>query len=56
MTYSFKQLTENDVQLLKQLLAVFAKAFDEPDTYQGNIPSQDYLQALLYKEHFFRPV
>jgi aminoglycoside 3-N-acetyltransferase I len=52
MTYSFRRLTANDVPLLKQLLSVFGETFNEPDTYQGNIPRDSYLGNLLCKEHF----
>ena len=52
MTYYYKKLTNSDVVLLKQLLSVFGQAFDEPDTYQGKVPSDKYLEALLSKEHF----
>ncbi len=52
MTYFYKQLTSSDVSLLKELLGVFGEAFDEPDTYQGNIPSDAYLESLLGNECF----
>ncbi len=52
MDYRYKQLTSSDVRLLKELLAVFAEAFNEPDTYQSNIPSDTYLKHLLEKENF----
>ncbi len=45
---------ENDIsykraglQELKSLLAVFAEAFDEPETYQGAVPRDEYLNSLL---------
>lgn len=52
MTYAFKRLSEDDVRALKELLAVFGRAFDEVETYQGAIPSDDYLLGLLQKPHF----
>jgi len=52
MTYYYKKLTSSDVVLLKQLLSVFGQAFNEQDTYQGKVPSDKYLEALLSKEHF----
>ena len=52
MTYYYKKLTSSDEVLLKQLLSVFGQAFNEPDTYQGKVPSDKYLEALLSKEHF----
>ena len=36
-----------DIFQLKDLLKVFGEAFDEIETYQGNVPSDDYLQSLI---------
>jgi aminoglycoside 3-N-acetyltransferase I len=52
MTYYYKKLISSDAKLLKQLLAVFGEAFSEPDIYQGNTPSDKYLEVLLSKAHF----
>ena len=52
MTISFRLLAGPDRLLLKELLRVFADAFADPQTYQGAIPSDAYLQALLEKDHF----
>ncbi len=52
MTYSYWQLTDSDVPLLKELLKVFGEAFGEQGTYRGNIPSDAYLESLLKNEHF----
>jgi len=52
MTYYYKKLKSSDVVLLKQLLSIFGQAFNEVDTYQGKIPRDIYLEALLSKEHF----
>ena len=49
MTYYYKKLTSSDVVLLKQLLSVFGQAFNELDTYQGNVPGNKYLEDLLSK-------
>lgn len=50
--YSYKQLDRRDVPLLKALLKVFGQAFNDLETYQGAMPSDDYLRALLDKKHF----
>jgi aminoglycoside 3-N-acetyltransferase I len=50
--YSFTQLTASDVTLLKDLLRVFGEAFGDVDSYQGAVPSDDYLRALLAMPHF----
>ncbi len=52
MSYSYSQLSGADVLLLKELLKVFGDAFQEPETYQGAIPSPGYLQALLGQRQF----
>ena len=52
MNYSYKLLDSNDVNIFKKLLAVFGEAFEEPKTYNANIPSDEYLQSLFAKDHF----
>ena len=52
MTYYYRHLTSFDVLLLKELLSVFGEAFAEPETYQGKVPGDAYLESLLGKEHF----
>jgi aminoglycoside 3-N-acetyltransferase I len=52
MAYTFHQIAPADLPLLKSLLAVFGDAFQEPETYQGAVPSDAYLTALLAKSHF----
>ncbi len=55
-SYVYRQLARTDVPLLKDLLAVLGEAFGETDTYQGAIPSDDYLSRLLGKPHFIAVV
>ncbi|MBX4198266.1 AAC(3)-I family aminoglycoside N-acetyltransferase [Candidatus Parcubacteria bacterium] len=52
MNYTYKQLSSSDVSQLKELLNVFGKAFEDIDTYQKAIPSDEYIQSLLSKKHF----
>lgn len=54
--YACRQLTHADAPLLKDLLRVFGEAFDEVDTYQRSVPSDDYLTRLLGKQHFIAVV
>jgi aminoglycoside 3-N-acetyltransferase I len=54
--YAYRQLTSADVALLKDLLRVFAEAFEEVDAYQHRVPSDEYLARLLDKEHFIAVV
>jgi aminoglycoside 3-N-acetyltransferase I len=48
----FRQLTAADIGLLKDLLRVFGDAFEDVETYQGAVPSDDYLASLLAMPHF----
>ena len=52
LIYSYKQLTSSNVPDFKDLLKVFGEAFEEPATYQGNVPSDAYLKSLLAKDYF----
>lgn len=52
MAYSYKQLGSEDVPMLQQLLKVFGEAFADMESYQGNIPSEEYLRSLLRKSGF----
>jgi aminoglycoside 3-N-acetyltransferase I len=52
MSYTYSHVTPADLPVMKKLLAVFGDAFGEPDTYQGAVPSDRYLAALLGKPHF----
>jgi aminoglycoside 3-N-acetyltransferase I len=52
MPYSYSQLTAEHTMLMKRLLAMFGEAFEDVPTYQGAVPDDDYLAALLGKPHF----
>ena len=54
--YAYRRLTSADVPLLKDLRRVFGEAFDEVDTYQRSVPSDDYLTRLLSKQYFIAVV
>jgi aminoglycoside 3-N-acetyltransferase I len=45
------RLTPADVPLLRQLNALFAEAFDDPESYTAAPPSDAYVQGLLAKPH-----
>jgi aminoglycoside 3-N-acetyltransferase I len=45
------RLSPTDVPRLRELNAVFADAFAEPETYGGAPPSDAYLAGLLAKPH-----
>ena len=50
--YHIRQLTPGDVGLLRELLTVFADAFEEPETYTADQPEDDYLEELLRSAYF----
>ncbi len=52
MDFSIRLLAPTDTPLFKELLQVFADAFADPQTYQGAIPSDAYLNALIERDHF----
>lgn len=52
MTYEYLRLGPNDLQRMRDLLAVFAEAFDEPNTYLSAQPGDSYLRNLLNQNHF----
>jgi aminoglycoside 3-N-acetyltransferase I len=46
-----RRLGPGDVSLLRRLNALFGDAFGERETYEGEPPSEDYLESLLAREH-----
>ena len=52
MTYEYLKLGPDDLQGMRDLLAAFAEAFDEPNTYLSAQPGDSYLQNLLSQNHF----
>ena len=51
MTYIVKQLKSDQLDSFKELMDVFAKAFEDPESYQDKPPTSEYLRDLLGKEH-----
>jgi aminoglycoside 3-N-acetyltransferase I len=51
VAHTFKHLRAPDLTLARALLAMFAEAFNERDTYLGQPPSDQYLSELLAKSH-----
>lgn len=46
-----QRLGPDDVSLMRALNRVFGAAFDDPESYAAEPPSDDYLRGLLAKEH-----
>jgi len=46
------QITPGDIQLFRDLLSVFGKAFSEMDTFSQKPPSDEYLAHLLRSDYF----
>ncbi len=53
MSFTTKRLGAADLALMNRLLRLFGEAFEDPDTYQGAIPSNAYLLGRLRDETFF---
>ena len=49
---AIRVLQPDDVALLRQMLAMFGKAFDELPTYTARQPDDGYLQGLLASQTF----
>ncbi len=49
--FSVRRLSSVDVAVLRNLNALFGRAFVDPEAYGAAPPSDAYLQALLAKEH-----
>jgi aminoglycoside 3-N-acetyltransferase I len=46
------QLGADDLGLMDGLLSMFGQAFEDPDSYDGNRPSPEYLRQLLGRDTF----
>jgi aminoglycoside 3-N-acetyltransferase I len=52
MPTDIRQLTPNDLPLMRDLLRMFGEAFHDIETYTANQPSDSYLQKLLGRDTF----
>ncbi len=50
--FDVRLLGSSDVDAMRRMLGVFARAFEEPKTYLDAQPSDTYLAKLLGREHF----
>jgi hypothetical protein len=48
---SFRRLGATDIPLLRKLNALLGDAFGDRETYEGEPPTDAYLEGLLSKEH-----
>src|SRR5690242_10947738 len=46
-------LTAPDLPIMRQMLELFAEAFEEPETYLAHPPDDRYLRSLLDRDTFF---
>lgn len=51
-SFGIRTLTADDESLMRELLAVFGKAFADPQTYCGRQPDSSYLTRLLAGDSF----
>lgn len=54
--FTIKRLSSNDVSLLRQLNALFGKAFADDETYGSEPPSDAYARDFLDKQHIVTAV
>ncbi|MGD1896790.1 MAG: AAC(3)-I family aminoglycoside N-acetyltransferase [Phormidesmis sp.] len=47
-----RQLSSNDVPLMRALLTMFGEAFDDAQTYAARPPSEEYLRKVLAGDAF----
>jgi aminoglycoside 3-N-acetyltransferase I len=52
MSLDIRHLAPDDIALMEELLATFGEAFNDVDTYTGNLPGADYLRRLLGGDSF----
>lgn len=52
MPFEIKQLSAEDLALMRKLLLCFGAVFDEPHTYLERQPDDEYLQRLLAGDSF----
>src|SRR5271156_6678492 len=50
-TYELTVLGADDLPLMRELNALFGRAFDEVDTYSGEPPDDSYLTKFLSRPH-----
>lgn len=50
--FKIRRLALGDAGLIPEWLAMFGKAFNEPETYTGAMPDADYLKELLSDDKF----
>ncbi len=48
---TLRRLGPTDVPLLRELNTLFGNAFGDRETYEGELPTDAYLEGLLTKEH-----
>lgn len=54
--FTFERVTAEDLQAMRELMEVYAVAFEDPVSYRSRRPSDEYLRQLLAKETFLTVV
>ena len=52
ISFTSTEYCRADRESLKQLLELFAAAFEDPESYRSAVPSDEYLNKLLAREDF----
>jgi len=50
--HDIQVLTATDLKPLRAMLSLFGRAFEDPETFEAQPPSDDYLRGLLQSEFF----
>jgi aminoglycoside 3-N-acetyltransferase I len=50
-SWEVKRLGPDALELFRCMNRLFAEAFEDPESYGGNPPGDDYVRALLGKDH-----
>jgi aminoglycoside 3-N-acetyltransferase I len=50
-SYTIQQLAPDDVSLLRSMMAMFADAFEDQETYGAQPPTDEYIKGLLAKSN-----
>lgn len=51
-SFQVRSLEGDDIAALRAMLALFGRAFEDPETYGGQPPDDAYLKALLARDTF----
>ena len=51
MNYALRRLKQTDLAAMRSLNVLFGEVFEDPESYQNDMPSDDYLRRFLASEN-----